>query len=479
VRDLVGYCARLPLALSIVAARAMARPAFGLRILVEELRDERRRLDALDAGDPTTNVRAVFSWSHRQVSEQAAGLFVLLGLHPGADIGTPAVAALAGVPRERASVLLAELTTAHLLDEHAPGRLTFHDLLRAYAADRAAELAEDQRRQAMRRLFDHYVHTADSANRVLAFVHEPVALVEPDPVVQLEQPVDPAAAWSWFETEHLVLLAVIDRAAETGFERHAWQLHHLLWTFFERRGRWQEWEETGRTALRAASDSGDRDGQGRVHHARGWACALLARYDDAHSHLRRALRVYEQLGDPVQQARVRYAVAWTLEHEDRVPEALRQAEQALETFRSHDHAAGCARSLNMVGWLSAKSGDHERALDHCGRALDMYLDLGDRRGAAHTWDSLAFAYHHLGRYGEAIACYGKAIGLYRDLRDKFYSAGTLARLGDTHHAAGDLETARTLWLQALALFEDLNHPEAEQVRASLVATNPSWSDATR
>ncbi|WP_143531985.1 AfsR/SARP family transcriptional regulator [Saccharothrix sp. ALI-22-I] len=478
VRDLIGYCARLPLALAIVAARATARPAFPLRVLVEELRDERRRLDALDAGDPTTNVRAVFSWSHRQVGEQAARLFVLLGLHPGVDIGVPAVADLAGVSRERASVLLTELTRAHLLDEHAPGRLTFHDLLRAYAADRAEELPEDQRRQAVRRLFDHYVHTADRVDRVLASGHEPVALVEPDPAVRPEQPVDQAAAWSWYETEHPVLLAVIDRAAETGFEHHAWQLYHLLWTCFERRGRWQEWEEAGRTALLAASDAGDRDGQGRVHHARGWACALLARYEDAHSHLRRALGVYEQLGDPVQQARVRYAVAWTLEHQDRVPEALRHAEQALEVFRAHDHPEGVARSLNMAGWLSAKGGDHERALDHCGRALDIYLDLGDQRGAAHTWDSLAFAYHHLGRHSEAIDCYSKAIGLYRDLRDKFYEAGTLARLGDTHHAAGDQETARALWRQALAMFDDLHHPEAEQVRANLTATNPSWSDAT-
>jgi tetratricopeptide (TPR) repeat protein len=102
----------------------------------------------------------------------------------------------------------------------------------------------------------------------------------------------------------------------------------------------------------------------------------------------------------------------------------------------------------------------------------MYLGLGDQRGAAHTWDSLAFAYHHLGRYSEAMACYSRAIGLYRDLRDKFYSAGTLARLGDTYQAAGDLDTARTLWRQALAQFDDLNHPEAEQVRASLAVTNP-------
>ena len=85
-------------------------------------------------GDRATDVRAVFSWSYRALSAEAARLFRLLGLHPGPDIAVAAAASLAAVPPGRARTLLAELTRAHLLTEHAPGRYALHDLLRAYAS---------------------------------------------------------------------------------------------------------------------------------------------------------------------------------------------------------------------------------------------------------------------------------------------------------------------------------------------------------
>ena len=57
--------------------------------------DRAGRLDALDTGDPAASVRAVFSWSYRQLSAGAARMFRLLGLHPGPDIS----AARCGQPR--------------------------------------------------------------------------------------------------------------------------------------------------------------------------------------------------------------------------------------------------------------------------------------------------------------------------------------------------------------------------------------------
>ena len=95
VSEIAALCARLPLALAVAAARAEARPGFPLAALAAELRDAAGRLDALDAGDPTASVRAVFSWSYRQLSPQAAGMFRLLGLHPGPDTSVPAAASLA------------------------------------------------------------------------------------------------------------------------------------------------------------------------------------------------------------------------------------------------------------------------------------------------------------------------------------------------------------------------------------------------
>ena len=91
-------CARLPLALSVIVARAAASPRLPLAALAAELTELGGRLDALDVGDPAANVRTVLSLSYRHLPEAAARMFRLLGLHPGPDISAAAAASLAGVP---------------------------------------------------------------------------------------------------------------------------------------------------------------------------------------------------------------------------------------------------------------------------------------------------------------------------------------------------------------------------------------------
>ncbi|HEV8559629.1 MAG TPA: SEFIR domain-containing protein [Actinophytocola sp.] len=154
--DLIKLCARLPLALSIVAARAANHP---LASLVRQLEDERNRLDALNLGDPDLDIRAVFSWSYRALSPEAARLFRLLGLHPGPDIDHHACGAFMDRPP------LTELTTANLLDEYRPNRFRFHDLLRAYAAECAdRDESPSEWHSAMRDIIDFYVATATLAD---------------------------------------------------------------------------------------------------------------------------------------------------------------------------------------------------------------------------------------------------------------------------------------------------------------------------
>ena len=96
ITELATLCARLPLALSVIVARAAAAPNLPLAALVAELTELRGRLDALDVGDPAANVRTVFSLSYRHLPDAAARMFRLLGLHWGPDISTGAVAALVG-----------------------------------------------------------------------------------------------------------------------------------------------------------------------------------------------------------------------------------------------------------------------------------------------------------------------------------------------------------------------------------------------
>jgi DNA-binding SARP family transcriptional activator len=134
VDDIVARCAGLPLALAIVSARAAARPHIALETLVWQ-GDGRATLDTFDGGDSSTRIRSVFSWSYRTLTDEAARLFRLLGLHPGPDVTVETAATLAGVSTAQAGRLLAELAGGHLINERAAGRYGLHDLLRAYAAD--------------------------------------------------------------------------------------------------------------------------------------------------------------------------------------------------------------------------------------------------------------------------------------------------------------------------------------------------------
>jgi DNA-binding SARP family transcriptional activator len=122
VTGLIDSCARLPLALAIVAARAAAHPSFPLTALAGELRQASARLDALDAGEPHANLRTVLSWSADALDSQTAEVFGLLGLAPGPHISLPAAASLIAQPLTRTRALLRELENAHLLQQYTPDR---------------------------------------------------------------------------------------------------------------------------------------------------------------------------------------------------------------------------------------------------------------------------------------------------------------------------------------------------------------------
>ena len=84
VAEIIARCARLPLALAIVATRAATQPGLPLATLAAELRESAGGLAEFTDPDQASDVRAVFSWSYQQLSPAAARLFRLLGLAPGA-----------------------------------------------------------------------------------------------------------------------------------------------------------------------------------------------------------------------------------------------------------------------------------------------------------------------------------------------------------------------------------------------------------
>ena len=105
--------------MSIVAARAEGCSG-GITELLAELHASRDSLDAFE-DDAPGGVRAVFSWSYRQLSPEAARLFRLLPTQTGPDAGLPL---LAGVGARPAARLVRELLQAWLILEHRPRPVT-------------------------------------------------------------------------------------------------------------------------------------------------------------------------------------------------------------------------------------------------------------------------------------------------------------------------------------------------------------------
>ncbi|MFG2966683.1 BTAD domain-containing putative transcriptional regulator [Streptomyces sp. NPDC048288] len=479
VREIVGRCAGLPLALAIVAARAAAQPALPLAALAGELRLADRRLDALDSGEASSEVRAVFSWSYRALGPEAARLFRLLGLHPGPDAALPAVAALAGVPADRARALVAELVRGHLLTEQPAGRYTFHDLLRAYAAELVAtHEGEDSRHTAAHRMFDHYLHTAHRADALLTPRPTPAPLPSAQPGSAAEELSDHREAQAWFTAEHPVLLAAVGQASAAGFQRHAWRLASALTTYLDRHGNRRALIAAHTAALDAARRQGDVAGQAEAHRGLGLAEDRLDRPEAARTHYLRALELFGEAGDHAGQARIHQHLSRMSEAQGRHQQALGHAHDSLAHHRAVDDRAGQSAALNHIGWILAQLGDHQEALTFCRQALELAQESGDLNGEAHIQDSLGYILHRLGEHAEAVDRYQQALELFHQTGDRHSEAAGLLCLGDVHGATDRPHPARTAWTQALAITTELGLPDADPLRARLLERlGPAAADA--
>ncbi len=474
VDELVCLCARLPLALAVAAARTAALPELSLAALVAELRDVHNRLNVLDAGDPGADVRAVFSWSYQSLTAPAASMFRLLSIHPGTDITAPAAASLAGFSLARARKALTELTMAHLAEEHAPGRYASHDLLRAYAAEQARSRDDEaQRRRAITRALDHYLHTAAAAARLLNPAASPLALIPCQAGVVPERLDTYEEALAWFKAEHQVLMAAVARADAAGFDAYAWQLPWSMKTFLDRQGRWHDQVNVQQIAVTATLRSGNREDQAQAHRELSVSYTRLGSYDEAYDHLAHALSLYEELGDQAGQADTHQSTALVLERQGQYSRAASHAKRAAVVYRAMGNQRREAIALNNHGWCLAQVGGYQQAITCCEQALALHREFGNRPGEAATLDTLGFIHQQLGDHAEATRLYRHAAALLAELENRFGHAQILDHLGDNHHAAGHRQAAGTAWRQALEILDDLGRPDAEPIREKLRTLPPA------
>jgi DNA-binding SARP family transcriptional activator/tetratricopeptide (TPR) repeat protein len=468
VDAIIEGAARLPLALAIAASRAVTRRHVSLAGLAAELRGTTSRLDALSVDDPAADARATLSWSCRTLTPGAARLFRLLSIHPGPDAGIPAVAGIGGVPAPEAVKLLTELLRAHLVTEPRPDRFAFHDLVHAYADERAtADLTAADRTDATARMLDYYLHSAHSADRALNPALEELSLEPLLSRVAAEHPTGSEQALAWLADERPVLCSAVRHAAAHGFDAHAWQLAVVLVNYLDAQGYWHDQSDMAHVAVTVAARIGDRAAEARSRRLLGFTWLRLDRYADADDELVRALDLYGQCGDPQGRAHTYYNLAQVAAAQDRFGDAIAHARRALTLYTAADHTRGHANTLNALGWFLARAGRNASAVTYCQQALTLHRAVDNVRGMANTHDSLGYVHHRLGRRSVAIEHYQQAAVLCRSLGDRYYEANILLHLGDAHRDNDQPTLAGHTWRQSLAILDEIGHPHAAAIRRRL------------
>jgi DNA-binding SARP family transcriptional activator/Tfp pilus assembly protein PilF len=451
--ELARLCAYLPLALRIAAANLAAHPHHSIAAYNRELAgDDRLAALAVD-GDGEAAVRAAFELSEAALPAEARRLFRLLGLVPGPDVSAGAAATLAGISAERAHLLLERLAGAHLLDQHAPGRFAFHDLLRLYAGQLArARERPAARQEAVERLLGWYLRRADAAARVL-YPH--LLRLPPQELARLAgsgfHEGEQAEPLAWLDAERPNLVAAVWHAAAHGPRPAAWLLADTLRGYFALRRHTVDWLAAARAGLAAASSDGDARAQAACRLSLGHAYWSLGGYPSAAEHYQAALALARRAGWEEGEATILAnlgLVHWEL---GQLEPAADQLAQALALDRRTGRRAGQANHLANLGFVERELGRLDRAADHCAEALALYRELGSRGGEANALSNLGLVHHDLGHLDRALTHLTEALARYRAIGDRSNEGDTLNALAAVHRDHGRYTEARDHAQAALAL----------------------------
>jgi len=463
VAELLKYCAGLPLALSIVAGRALTNPHLPLSALVDELRNTDTRLSRL-AEDPVVNVRAVLSWSYHALDADPATLFALLGIAPGPDIERRAAASLAGWTDEHTDAVLHTLERASLVQQPEPGRYRMHDLIRLYATECAADLPADAAGPALRRLADFYAYTAVAADDPLSPVRPKLDLAPPVPGARpLDFAGDKDTALRWYDAEHANLLAAQDHAASQGWHRTMWLIAWAFTTYHHWRGRLAEDVTAWEHGVAGAQELGDPVDLAFARRRLGYAYAWVNRHDEAQAQLEQALALAEAAGDRFSQAKTYHGMsqAWGRRGDDR--RSMHHANEAVRLFEELGLPAQVGQALIAAAWPAARLGEYEWARSAGETALELCRKYNNTAGDAEARYILGYVAQHTDRLDDALEYFQEALLLLREVGNLYEEADALYRIGHVHAALGDHALARAYWQRALARYRE-HHRTAEAER---------------
>ncbi|MFE7186368.1 AfsR/SARP family transcriptional regulator [Streptomyces erythrochromogenes] len=441
--EIVALCGRLPLAVRIAGARLAARPHWTPARLASRLRDERRRLDELQAGD--LEVRASLGMGYADLDEQEQRALRRLALMDLPDFAAWVAGPLLDVGEDDAEDAVEQLVDCHFVevvgtDETGRTRYRIHDLAREYARERClADESPEERETAVRRLVDRWLAMARTAA-----AHGPGGASRLLPVTAAggparkaggpargaggrargsDEPVPPAEASArltdepaaWFAAEQPCLLAAVIHCADHGMFDAARELAATLMAASAALyNQFDAWSRSHDVALAAVRRGGDVEGEAWLLSGLGQLRLEQDRYDEAYAFFALALGLFE--------------------------------ERSVRT--------GCAGARAGMGAARREQARFDEALPLLNSALAQYREPEDASSMAHVLYGIGFVHREQGRDDEAWEALSRAHRLYVSARDRHGEALALRSLGLCHRARGDLAGAEPLLRQSLAIFEE-------------------------
>ncbi len=488
--DVVHHCGLLPLAVRIAGARLAIPGVLSLRQAAAQLAELSHRLDHLARAD--RSVRAAFHSAYVALDEPARRLlrrFAVLDL----DRAPPWLPAVllddeAGAANAVTGLVEANLVEVTGPDELGQVRYHLHDLVRAFARERAArEEGPRERPEVLRRVFGTWLTLTEQAR--VALSQEGGAVIVADlprsPAPTSEHLRDPKR---WFGAERAALLAGIEQAAATpGLEDYSWALawHCDYYLFVD--ARVDDLTRVTEIGLAAAERRRHPEGIARLRLCVAFAALLRSDLEAALGYARAAAaaaeplaqpwlradiagvenQVYEGLGDrPAARASLVRSIELYQEAGDEVAAGPKLARLGVLQFQEGDpaagetlaravallRAAGTPRPLAFGLRASGRWHDHRGAVDEARAAYLEALELvrrhGDRLGEVALLSEVAAMLAGHGRLGEAAGYADTALEQAREMRVAAYLAYARYAQGRISLMSGDPARARVLLEQA-------------------------------
>ncbi|WP_460805393.1 AfsR/SARP family transcriptional regulator [Nocardiopsis aegyptia] len=502
-REIARICGGLPLALRVIAGRMLTRPTWSFAHVVKRLGEQNRKLRELRVEGQS--VESAIDLSYRSLNAHQRRAFRLLGLIIGNTVDLVGAASLLDMTVEDADDILQELVGVCLLEEPQGDVYRLHDLIRAFALERAlAEHGHEQVAAARTRLAEYYLATAQHAADLLGpRGHNDDDRVRSGYRTDLFGRED---AEGWFSLHQENLAETIEYFASSENGDLAWRMADSVWRFYAMRGHMALLLGSHERLLQISGSQGNQRGRAVTLIGLGIAHYISGRFDEALSLLVeardlliamrddrgiiRALAnlgiVYERVGRFVDSAK---AIQDVLEYASSLGdpavealqwnnlavlrgtlgdhrEALRCAESAILAAPEEDRDESKAYAKRVMGEARVGLGQLEVAFQDLKEALELSLRLQLAGNQVYVHNSLGVAYRAAGSSEQAIECHTTALSLAEKFGDHSGDSEILTDLGLTYAAAGRHDEAVTALEKAHAIAAERNERYAA-ARAAL------------